>query len=373
MQVTQGPTGTRDPPRIPAAFGLTAPEIEGLLVTAGRAPSLHNSQPWQFRVTPRAIELHADPRRSLVVADPHDRELRIACGAALFNLQLALHGHGIRPIVTVLPDRARPGLLAVVRHGGTKDPTPEQQDLLRAVASRRTNRHPFTDAPVDTPSLQALRRAARDEGAWLHVVLDPEQRSALRTIAARAHREQAADPAFRAELAVWTTAAPGRRDGVPASAAGARPEPQDAWVLRDFTAGTGAERVLGKDFETGYSAGDYRLIRESPRRSWQAGAAVAAPVIAVLSSHLSGPSAEIRVGQALQRVLLTATVAGLATSFLSHVVEVPDTREELRRLIGGTRPPQAVLRIGHGWPVPTPPHRRVEDLLMGEGVRDGQR
>ena len=240
MQVTQGPTGTRDPPRIPAAFGLTAPEIEGLLVTAGRAPSLHNSQPWQFRVTPRAIELHADPRRSLVVADPDDRELRIACGAALFNLQLALHGHGIRPIVTILPDRARPGLLAVVRHGGTKDPTPEQQDLLRAVASRRTNRHPFTDAPVDTPSLQALRRAALDEGAWLHVVLDPEQRSALRTIAARAHREQAADPAFRAELAAWTTATPGRRDGVPASAAGARPEPQDAWVLRDFTGGHGS-------------------------------------------------------------------------------------------------------------------------------------
>jgi nitroreductase len=338
MQVTQGPTGTRDSPRIPAAFGLTAPEIEGLLVTAGRAPSLHNSQPWQFRVTPRAIELHADPRRSLVVADPDGRELRIACGAALFNLELALHGHGIRPIVTILPDRARPGFLAAVRHGGTKDPTPEQQDLLQAVAVRRTNRHPFTDAPVDTPSLHALRRAASDEGAWLHIVLDPEQRSALRTIAARAHREQAADPAFRAELAAWITTTPDRRDGVPASAAGARPEPQDAWVLRDFTAGTGAERVLGKDFET-------------------------EPVIAVLSSHLSGPSAEIRVGQALQRVLLTATVAGLATSFLSHVVEVPDTREELRRLIGGTRPPQAVLRIGHGWPVPTPPHRRVEDLL----------
>ena len=27
---------------------------------------------------------------------------------------------------------------------------------------------------------------------------------------------------------------------------------------------------------------------------------------------------------------------------------MPQTREELRRLIGGTRPPQAVLRIG--WP-----------------------
>ena len=64
----------------------------------------------------------------------------------------------------------------------------------------------------------------------------------------------------------------------------------------------------------------------------------------------------------LQRVLLTATAAGLATSFLSQVVEVPQTREELRRLIGGTRPPQAVLRFGHGWPVAATPRRKSADL-----------
>jgi Nitroreductase family len=335
--MTRGPAETG----IPSAFGLPREQMEALLMTAGRAPSLHNSQPWRFHVTPRAIELHADPRRSPVVADPDGRELRIACGAALFNLQLALHGHGIRPIVTILPDRDRPGLLAVVRHGGTKDPTPEQRDLLRAVALRRTNRHPFTDAPVDTPSLHALRRAALDEAAWLHIVTDPGQRSALRTIATRAHREQDADPAFRAELAAWIATDPDRLDGVPAGAGGPRLAPQDAWVLRDFTAGTGADRLPGKDFET-------------------------EPVIAVLSSHLSGPSAEVQVGQALERVLLTATAAGLAVSFLSHVVEVPDTREELRRLIGGTRPPQAVLRIGHGWPVPAPPRRAVDDLLTSD-------
>jgi nitroreductase len=335
--MTRGPVETG----VPDALGLPSEQVEILLATAGRAPSLHNSQPWLFHVTPRAIELHADPRRSPVVADPDGRELRIACGAALFNLQLALHGHRIRPIVTILPDRDRPGLLAVVRHGGTKDPTPEQLDLLRAVAVRRTNRHPFTDAPVDSSSLHALRRAALDEAAWLHIVTDPAQRSALRTIATRAHRRQDADPAFRAELAGWISTSPQRRDGVPAAAAGARLEPQDAWVLRDFTAGTGTDRLPGKDFET-------------------------EPVIAVLSSHLSGAAAEVQVGQALERVLLTATAAGLAASFLSHVVEVPETREELRRLIGGTRPPQAVLRIGHGWPVPAPPRRTVADLLTSD-------
>ncbi|WP_297660051.1 hypothetical protein [Pseudonocardia sp.] len=188
-------------------------------------------------MTPHTIELHADPRRNPVVADPDGREMRIGCGAALFNLQLALHGHDIRPIVTILPDRARRDLLAVIRHGGTKEPTPEQRDLLRAVPLRRTNRHPYTDVPVDTPSLHALRRAALDEGAWLHVVQDPGQRATLRRIAARAHREQDADPVFRAEFAGWVAVAPERREGVPAHAGGALPEPQDKWVLRDFTPG----------------------------------------------------------------------------------------------------------------------------------------
>ena len=72
---------------------------------------------------------------------------------------------------------------------------------------------------------------------------------------------------------------------------------------------------------------------------------------------------EVQVGQALQRVLLTATAGGLGTSFLSQVVEVQQTREELRRLIGGTRPPQAVLRFGHGWPVAASPRPETGDLV----------
>jgi len=323
---------------IPGGLGLAPEQVEALLATAGRAPSLHNSQPWRFHVTPQVIELHADRQRNVPVADPDGRELRIACGAALFNVRLALHGHGIRPIVTLFPNRERPDVLAVVRHGGSKIPTPEQSRLLRAVAAWRTNRHPFSAEAVALPDQHALRQAALDEGAWLHIVADPAQRAGMRDMAVQAHRLQMDDPAFRAELAAWSTTSPDRRDGVPAGAGGSLPEPQDGWVLRDFTGGTGPARVPGKDFEDN-------------------------PLIAVLTSHLSGPTAEVQVGQALQRVLLTATASGLATSFLSQIVEVSQTREELRRLIGGTRPPQAVLRIGRGWPVVATPRREVQDLL----------
>src|SRR5205814_953912 len=201
--------------------------------------------------------------------------------------------------------------LAVVCAGGRRPMTPDQERLLRAVPLRRTNRHPFSDAPVTLPEQYALRRAAQDESCWLHVLDDRRQRSALQRIAARAHDAQVSDPLFRAEFEEWTGRSSDTR-GVPATAGGPLPEPQDRWVLRDYTAGTGDPRVPGKDFE-------------------------AEPLVAVLFAHLSGPEAEIQAGQALQRVLLTATAEGLAASFLSHVVEVPLAREELRRLVGATR------------------------------------
>jgi Nitroreductase family len=284
---------------IPGTLGLTSEQVDGLLTTADRAPSRHDSRPWRFHVTSRVIELYSVPERALPVADPAGREQRMACGAALFNLRLALHGHQIRPTVTFFPDRSRPGLLAVIRHGGTKEPTPEQKRLLLAIPAQRFDRRPLDAAAVPRNEQHGLRRAALDEGAWLHVVHDRPERALLRTLVLRAERLQTANPAFRAELATWSARTAGLPDCLPAGAGGQEPLEEE-------------------------------------------------PLMALLTSHLAGTVAEVQVGQALQRVLLTATAAGLATSLLRQVVEVPQTREELRRLFAVARPPQAVLRIG--WP-----------------------
>jgi len=324
-----------------SALGLPPEQVSTLLTAAGQAPSLHNSQPWRFRLRPHSIELHADLDRQLPAADPDGRELRLACGAALFNLRLALHALNIRPTVTIFPDTAQPALLATIRHGGHKPPTPNQLRLLQAIPNRRTNRRPFDDIPVDPADQHALRQAALEEGSWLQVIDNPTQRHTLQQLATRAHHQQLADPAFLTELTRWTSTTPDRPDGVPASAGGPQPAPHDPWTLRDFSAGTNTERVPGKNFEH-------------------------EPMIAVLSPYLAGPTADVRTGQALQHVLLTATVHGLSVSFLSHIIEVPTAREELRRLIGGTRPPLAVLRIGRGYPVPGTTRRAVADLIIPE-------
>jgi nitroreductase len=324
---------------IPAALGLAPHDVAAVLETAGRAPSVHNTQPWAFRVAADVIELHADPARRLPVADPEDRELRLACGAALFTLRLALQGHNVRPDVVRFPHRDRPGLVAQVRRGGAAELHPEITRLLAAVSRRRTNRHPFTEFPVEPPEAHALSRAAAEEAAQLHIVRDRDQRRELSRLAHIAHRRQLADPEFRAELARWTGTQGDRPDGVPAYAGGHLPEPQDRWVLRDFTGGTARDRPPGKDFED-------------------------EPTIAVLTSHVPGATGDVQAGEALQRVLLTATADGLAVSFLSQLVEVPDIRDQVSRLLGTRRPPHAVMRIGRGSSTLRTPRRDVADLLQ---------
>ncbi|ROP35079.1 Acg family FMN-binding oxidoreductase [Saccharothrix texasensis] len=315
-------------------LGLDRDEVAEVLATATLAPSVHNTQPWRFRLEPDRIELHADPARRLPATDPEDRELRLACGAALFNLRLALRERGIRPLVTLLPGAEAPGALATIRRGGRRDLDEDTRQLLEAVPVRRSNRKPFRDVPIPVAHRYALVRAAERERSWLHVVTDRAERARLQGLVSKAHRIQIEDPLVRAELADWT--GPRGADGIPPASAGIRPAPQDEWALRDFEA---AERTPGKDYESD-------------------------PLVVVLCSFSDGPPAELQAGQALQRVLLTATTLGLSASFMSQAIEVRSVREQLRRTLGGTIAPQTVLRIGFGSTVPPSPRRAVEDLLL---------
>ncbi|MGP4019279.1 Acg family FMN-binding oxidoreductase [Saccharopolyspora sp. 5N708] len=325
---------------IRAVGSLAAERVREVLLAATAAPSLHNSQPWRFRCTPDAIELHADRSRAVPVADPDDRELLLACGAALLNLRLAIQMAGVQADVRMPPGRSQPDLLAVVRPAGRRPATPTCVGLAGAIHQRRTNRRPFQPTPVPLPVRNQLRQAAEAERAWLAIPEQP-QLAKLRSLLERAHQVQFADPAFAAEWRYWTGRDLDARDGVPARSCGPAREPQDEWVLRNFGGGSAKARVSGKDFEP-------------------------EPLICVLGSFQDSLSAQLHAGMAMQRVLLTATTAGLSASFLSQAIEVPAARKELRALIGGGLWPQAVLRIGYGSPVPTTPRRPLEEVVEGE-------
>jgi nitroreductase len=321
---------------VTAALGLTPDQVETALGSASLAPSVHNSQPWRFRVLPDRIELHPDLDRGLPATDPEARELRLSCGAALFNLRMALQGFGIRPLVTLLPGQEAPGALATVRRGGVMRPDDEMRALLKAIPARRTNRRPFFESGVDGRHRHALVRAAELERSWAHVVDTREEVARVKEFVRRAHRIQQEDPRVVAELDAFTGYRPDATDGVPPASGGFRPETQDEWMFRDFHA---RKRPDGKDYESN-------------------------PLVVVVCSFYEGPLGEVQAGQAMQRVLLAATTLGLSASFMSQPVEVRAVREELRRALGGMVVPQSVLRVGYSTPVPATPRRPVSDLLM---------
>src|SRR6266511_4188127 len=147
--------------------GFLTPASEDCLEAAVAAPSVHNTQPWKFRIRGSGIDVYADYSRRLDVIDPHGRELLISVGAAVLNLRVAILAHGHQPLLRLLPSVRERNLVARVTPGPPVQANQTARALAQAVPRRRTNRRPFADIPVPEHTLDELAAAAKVEGATL--------------------------------------------------------------------------------------------------------------------------------------------------------------------------------------------------------------
>src|SRR5689334_9625129 len=138
--------------------GSAQAQVAKLVHAATQAPSMHNTQPWRFRVLwdTETIELYADPDRMLPRSDPHGRAVHIACGAALFNLRVAAAEAGRQAATRLFPAPAEPLLLATVRLGGQHRRDETDRELYAAIAARHTNRGPYSGRAVPPGVLAEL-------------------------------------------------------------------------------------------------------------------------------------------------------------------------------------------------------------------------
>ena len=146
---------------------LTKSDARWVVAQAARAPSIHNTQPWRFRWDGRAFELRADTHRGLSAADPEGRELVLSCGAALFNLRLALRKLGFTSSLRLLPSAEDPRLLARVTVEPGLPADVRTRRMYAALTRRHTHRGSFEDRPLSAELAVQLQRAAEDENASL--------------------------------------------------------------------------------------------------------------------------------------------------------------------------------------------------------------
>ncbi len=305
--------------------GTTREKLRAAVKYAILAPSNHNSQPWVFRVCDDHVELFADRSRRLPVVDPDDRELVISCGAALFHLRLALHHFGLAHETELRPEVVSPDLLARIRLTGAHEATTEEHALFAAMQRRHTDRLPFEGRPVPAALLEALARAAEQEGAWLEILATEPAKRAMADLIAQGDRIQMADAQFRRELAAWMRPnRTRRRDGMPGFAIG----------LGDLSAVARPLVIRTFDVGNGQAAKDEAL-------------ALGSPALGVLGTERDHPAEWLAAGQALSRVLLRAGIDGVSASFLNQPIEVAALRRPLQALVAHLGHPQLLLRLGY--------------------------
>ncbi|MER5267118.1 NAD(P)H nitroreductase [Actinosynnema sp. NPDC002837] len=315
--------------------------IAAAVALACRAPSVHNTQPWRWRVGDRSVHLYADPSRQLPATDPRGADLLLSCGAALHHLRVALAALGWRAVVHRLPNPADPDHLAAVEFT-RREPTDADVAMASAIPRRRTDRRRFSSWDVPRPVLDLLAERAIEEDATAHEVTGTRDRFDLATAIGRAAAVQDADPTYQAEVRRWSG---GRAnvDGVPAANAPAGVPQHGDVQLREFPGGELLDERLDEWEEDGAS-------------------------LLVLATSSDDRLSLLRAGEAMSAVLLEATAAGLATCPLSQPLEVAETRDRVRdEVLDGTSCPQILLRVGwaafNADPLPPTPRRAVTELI----------
>ncbi|MGB8649562.1 MAG: nitroreductase family protein [Mycobacteriales bacterium] len=318
---------------------LTAEEREHLVLMATCAPSVHNTQPWQFVPEPDGVLLRVDRSRQLTVLDPEGRELLVSCGTAVHHLQVAARALGLDTEVELFPDRHSRDTVARVRtHRGEPASDAEVASAV-AILHRHTHRGRFTDEHVPDEVLERLRVAVEGEGGLLRVVRDDELVE-VEVLVSRAEQALLQTPGYTGELSRWVWHEPPdeeRGDGMPQAAVDHGPDRAESLQGRQFE-GTPAPRPL-----------------EPPTPEH--------PAVVVLSTEADTPTDWVQAGRALSALLLTATELGALAQPIGQVIDVPKERMALQRLLGTVGPPQMVLRLGMGVSAPVSPRRPVDEVL----------
>src|SRR4051794_31452483 len=191
--------------------------LRNVVQHACRAPSVHNTQPWLWRIVDAAtLELHADRTRQLPVADPEGRNLALSCGAALHQALDAATALGLSAGVELVPEESDHDLLARITFSAGRPPADAAERLL-TLDQRCTDRRRFTAWPVPDARLHQLAEAASGWKAYAIPITDVSARFRAELLLERAMRLQATDLRLADEQASWIEHSPA--DGVPSTSA----------------------------------------------------------------------------------------------------------------------------------------------------------
>jgi nitroreductase len=286
------------------------------------AASPHNTQPWLFKISDAAIELHIDTQRNVGTLDPYLREEHIGMGCALENLMLAAPANGYAATVELLPGKLGPipaepktQLLARVNLVSGKR---EESELYNAIPLRHTNRGAYDPHRAISPDFVDVLQHLPDDcpDVKLFLFTAEADRKKIAEISSVANAELYSDPDVQHGSERWVrtqwSAVQKYRDGLTIDAFGLPPL---ATGIAKMMSARMLRRAGSHSTENGYS----NLMLSAPLIGF----------IAVRDRYAREQC--LQAGRIWQRAHLLATARGLAARPCNEIVEMVDHERALGR------------------------------------------
>jgi nitroreductase len=307
--------------------------IHVALSLATRAPSIHDAQPWLWRVGTQSLHLYADPGRGGLDTRAESRDVLLSCGASLNHCVVALAALGWRAEVQRFPDASEPEHLAALklyRH----PPSALDVALAAAIPRRRSDWRPYSSWAVSAADMALIGARAAHVGVTTRRV---ESLPELQHVVAQTVSRHASD--YEDEAVSGRSRYASLVD-VPHSAHAS--ERNVSMVAPPF-ADSAVTQPPGADGLDDNA------------------------VLLALGTKDDSLLARLRAGEATSLMLLSATALGLASCPVAEPMATAETRDAVHtKLFGVVGVPQMLLRLG--WapvdadPLPSPPRRPLADV-----------
>jgi hypothetical protein len=309
---------------------------------AAKAPSGHNTQPWQFILNVNEIHIHPDMKRALPVVDSDNHALYISLGCATENLVIAANKYGFQTEVKISKTDKNEEFIQIKLMSAesvTKD------ELFDFIEIRQSTRNPYTSNNVALADISLLQSSFNFDGISVLTFTTPEEINALEPFIIDGSNLQFENEKFIAELVSWFRF----------SEKEAKEKGDGLW-----TASMGLPKM---NRFIGNIVMKYFVSAKSEAKRWKE-LINASSGFALFVADKNDVRHWVTLGRAFQRFGLTATKLNISHAHVNMPCEELKVRKKLIQKLGiGSRHPLLLVRFGYSEKMPYSKRRNLDDVI----------
>lgn len=315
--------------------------LSELLAYTRLAPSVHNTQPWEFSTTSNTLTIHVAKKRTLGPGDPTGRELWISMGICIETALQAARGLGLKAEIVSLQTESTNRPIATIKLTSGDAPS---KHLLTLIKKRQSYRKKMIATKLPDSLRAACEQSLQDlKGVSVHLL---EERPAIEKVAeltGKGMRLALSSPEFRKELGELVHHnLSSSRTGMP------------GYVLNRGLIGSFWEKwsiLHGRALGEKALADEQKILDSS--------------ALIFISTKGDVPKFWLQAGRAYLRIALQLTNTNLVHSTIAAPVEAASFHEDIEQLLHTKHRIQTMMRIGKasGRQSKPTPRLHVDELI----------